>query len=69
MTIGEGDILVIDLKKGSNLRVSCSTIRLLSCFIVNETSSSFDVLAANGRAEIVRLKITTSPILSAMEPN
>jgi len=34
---------------------------LLSCFTTNETAASFDILAANGRAEIVKAVICFSP--------
>ena len=59
LTIGEGDILVVNLKTRQHSRIKASDIRLLSCFIVNQTESAFDVLAANGRAEIVRVSVAT----------
>lgn len=50
----------MDLATETVCRSKASSIRLLSCFIVNEQSNSFDLLAANGRAEILKKQITFS---------
>ena len=55
IVVGNGEVIVFDLSaRVVKARWKMSDIKLLNCFIVNSTATSFDILAANGRSELLK---------------
>jgi len=73
LAIGNGEVVVLSLAfEHSDVQVTelarhqMCDIKLLSCYVARATESSFDVLASNGRAELIKATFNTNS--GAFEP-